>query len=60
MNNKYQGQCPKCGEENLEYGELQLNTNDEQTALFPFVCLSCGTKGQEVYDMEWRESNVCA
>ena len=49
-----QGQCPKCGGEDIDYA-AQASYGDEQI-YYPAECKTCGCKFNEWYSMEWIES----
>jgi len=44
-----QGECPKCGEFNLEFGSLELEDN---SVFYPVTC-KCGFEGKEYYNLEF-------
>lgn len=50
-----QGDCPKCGSDNLEYGNTEL---DGETLGYEFECRECGCQGIEWYDLEYSETTV--
>jgi hypothetical protein len=50
-----EGLCPKCGKEELEYG----NSEPEDNSLFyEFTCLNCGCVGREYYTLEYSETII--
>jgi len=46
------GTCPKCGEQNLQYGSME--PEDDQM-YYPWTCLDCGAIGREWYSIEFIE-----
>lgn len=42
-----QGVCPICGSTDLVYRNIEL---EGESVYFPFRCLECGAKGNEVYE----------
>ena len=45
-----QGECPKCGALNLDYGE---RTDEGDAIVYPYRCCDCGFKGQEAYALDF-------
>ncbi len=45
-----QGKCPKCGQEDLDYGEAEI---DDQSLGYLCKCRSCGFEGTEWYYLEF-------
>ena len=52
-----QGECPKCGSDELEYGEFGYG-NIGDTGYYLFVCKKCGCVGKEWYEMMYTESEI--
>lgn len=50
------GYCPKCKEQNLEYGAIELE--GDYGAYFPYKCNNCGLEGEEWYSMEFVGHNI--
>ena len=42
------GECPVCGEQDLDYQELQPEDN---MVCYPWHCDNCGAEGNEWYDL---------
>ena len=55
MKANVQGQCPKCGKFNLEYGKMKL---DGESLVYEFECSDCGAKGTEVYNLVYVETQI--
>jgi hypothetical protein len=51
----YEGECPFCESDNLDYGEVEFS---EHYCYFPWKCEDCGHEGKEYYDMEFVGHNV--
>tara|TARA_R100000734_G_C3304151_1_gene94649 strand:+ start:903 stop:1097 length:195 start_codon:yes stop_codon:yes gene_type:complete len=53
-----QGQCVKCGSENLDYG---VSTIEDEYIYYDYECQNCGCTGEEhyglVYDMNRTKTN---
>lgn len=49
------GVCPRCGNEDLEYGSIKLEDN---MCYFPYECKSCGLEGEEWYSMQFAGHNI--
>ena len=45
-----QGQCPKCGSNDLDYESVELGMIGD-TISYPYTCLNCRLKGYECYDV---------
>lgn len=45
-----QAVCPECGEIDLEYGDIKL---ESESLSYPFTCPECNHKGHEVYSIEF-------
>lgn len=50
--NSKEGTCPVCHSDNIEYTSFEL---DDYGVKYPFICNSCGTQGDEFYDMTFSE-----
>lgn len=50
------GVCPACGEADLDYGDVQYDS--ELVCYYPWTCNQCGAKGKELYSMEFYEQRV--
>ena len=50
-----QGECPVCGEKNLDYGAAEF---EDEMMYFPWTCGSCSAQGEEWYSMEFAGHNV--
>lgn len=53
MNKKCLGMCPKCGSDNLEYGNTELEGN---YLGYEFECRQCGCEGTEWYKLVYEET----
>ena len=51
------GACPKCGSFNLDYDYTEQSFEDESMAI-PFVCSDCGTKGEEIFSLEYLHTEM--
>lgn len=49
------GECPFCGESNLEYGAIRL---EGDMCYFPWECLTCEHIGEEWYSLKFIGHNV--
>jgi len=52
---QHPGYCPKCGEENLEYGTTRM---DSQSLGYDFYCTTCWSTGIEWYDVVYSKSEI--
>lgn len=52
---KCQGKCPKCGSENLEWGNQE---NDGEMLGYEFECNDCGTEGIDWYELNYVETTI--
>ena len=52
-----QGECPRCGSDELEYGEFSYGHIGD-TCYYTFVCQKCGCIGKEWYKMVYSESEI--
>jgi hypothetical protein len=50
------GQCPICGEFNLEYGCFEMD--NDSMGYYPWECNDCHTKGKEWYSLEYIEQTT--
>lgn len=50
-----QGECPKCGGYNLDYGAIQYT---DEMCYYPYKCKKCGQEGQEWYRLEFQGHNI--
>ena len=50
-----EGQCPKCGNYNLDYGTVKVSDN---AIYYPWTCEDCGATGKEWYDLEFSEQEL--
>ena len=50
-----EGQCPKCGNYNLDYGAVEFSDN---AIYYPWTCEDCGATGKEWYDLEFSEQEL--
>lgn len=50
-----QGECPVCGEQDLDYGAIEL---EGEMAYFPWTCNQCKAQGEEWYSMDFAGHNV--
>lgn len=50
-----EGQCPKCGNYNLDYGVVEFSDN---AIYYPWTCEDCGATGKEWYDLEFSEQEL--
>ncbi len=54
-----EGHCPKCGSQDLEYGDSNLEYGDsepkDQSIHYPYTCCNCDFDGEEVYSMEFAK-----
>jgi hypothetical protein len=48
-----QNECPKCGSDNLEYGNMET---DGECLGYEFECNDCGCCGTEWYKLEFLET----
>ena len=48
-----QGKCPKCGSENLEWGNTEI---DGEGLGYEFECNDCGCQGTEWYSLTYVET----
>jgi len=55
MIDEFQGICPKCGTDNLDYTDVK---SDDNGIHYPWECLDCGAKGKECYYIEFTEHEV--
>ena len=46
-----QGNCPKCGSDNLDYETIVDITPSNQAIFYPYECSKCGFKGKEYYNL---------
>lgn len=49
------GHCPKCGSDNLEYGNTELSG---ESIAYEFECRECGCEGEEWYNLTYAETIV--
>lgn len=49
------GVCPFCDNETLTYGSIQMFGD---MVMFPWDCLHCNNKGQEVYSLEFVNHDI--
>jgi predicted nucleic-acid-binding Zn-ribbon protein len=49
------GKCPKCGSENLEWGNTEI---DGEGLGYEFECNDCGCQGTEWYNLTYVETIV--
>jgi len=47
-----EGNCPKCNSENIEYDGVEIEWGDG-VAWNEYLCLDCGDKGREHYDLTY-------
>jgi DNA-directed RNA polymerase subunit RPC12/RpoP len=52
---KCQGQCSKCGSENIEWGNQE---NDGEMLGYEFECNDCGAKCTDWYKLVYVETTV--
>jgi len=50
-----QGECPVCGEQDLDYGAVEFEDDMEY---FPWTCNQCGAQGEEWYSRDFAGHNV--
>ena len=49
-----QGNCPKCGSTNLEYGdEIRDSGAISESIEYPYVCCGCSFEGREIYSISF-------
>jgi len=48
------GECPKCGSNNLDYGEAEIL---DTTLRYPVICLDCGKEFAEDYNIVYSETS---
>lgn len=48
------GKCPKCGNELLNYGSLEISDGD--FVFYPFECPECGFEGRENYELNYIDT----
>ena len=48
-----QGQCAKCGSDNLDYQAQELQDN---SCYYPYVCQECGHVGKEWYSLSYVDT----
>jgi predicted RNA-binding Zn-ribbon protein involved in translation (DUF1610 family) len=53
MENAVLGKCPKCGHEELEYGDLEP---EDESIFYEVSCPECGFSGKEYYKTEYTET----
>ena len=53
MLKKCHGKCPKCGSENLEWGNTELYS---ESLGYEFTCNDCGCEATEWYDLTYSET----
>lgn len=59
-----QGTCPSCGSLNIDYGpiyehnDMDSTVYTEQGVYYPSKCLDCGCRFKEIYEMEYRGSEI--
>lgn len=51
-----QGECPRCGEHDLDYGAISFEDGD--MCYFPYECRKCGLEGEEWYKLSFEGHNV--
>ena len=49
------GNCPKCGNNELDYTGNEI---DGEEVVFYFTCPKCGGAGSETYYMEFQDINI--
>lgn len=49
------GRCPFCDCENLDYKSIRL---EGDCCYFPWVCGTCGNRGEEWYNLDFTGHNV--
>ena len=52
MTEQSQGNCPKCGSDELEYGSTEIKGD---SLGYEFTCSKCGIQGVEWYDVVFSE-----
>ena len=50
-----EGQCPKCGNYDLDYGAVKFS---DDAIYYPWTCEDCGATGKEWYDLEFSEQEL--
>lgn len=50
-----EGKCPKCGNYNLYYEEMEIEGN---SVYYPWTCEDCGVSGKEWYNLEFSEQEL--
>lgn len=53
MFKKCRGKCPKCGSENLEWGNTKLAG---KSLGYEFTCNDCGCEATEWYNLTYSET----
>jgi len=46
----FQGRCPKCGKDDLDYDALEY---EGEEVCYPYTCRACKFRGQEWYRLEF-------
>ena len=54
----HEGECPRCGSENLRYDELELGDGYDDTLFYPFTCKDCGISGREWHRLQHIQSTI--
>lgn len=50
-----EGVCPVCGDDDLDYGAIEVEGN---MIYYPWTCNACGTTGEEWYELHFTGHNV--
>jgi len=51
------GECPICGGA-LEYFDDDACRDDGESLLYPWECPTCGSEGEEVYNLVFANHNI--
>ena len=51
----YEGQCPFCNSNDLDYGAIEYEDN---MVYYPWKCEHCGHQGEEWYDLIFTGHNI--
>ena len=52
------GICPKCGSDDLEYGESYEKFITDNETFNPYTCQNCNFDGEEVFSLIFRGHRV--
>ena len=50
-----QGKCPKCGSDDVDYGDSNI---DGETISYELTCNKCGCQAEEYYNLNYSETII--